>query len=146
MQTSPVTTLHIPSTHLPSGPTHTTLVSHTRKFNSVSEHHVSVSVEVLMSVSVTGQVVSGYRIRAGKWSLIGRQSPQLPQVRPHVRSQLGKSSRLHVGHKVSMSLVRVWLGTLFCALYLSLSTLPVSFFTINKGEKFSQKSISILLC
>lgn len=27
-----------------------------------------------------GQVVSGYRIRDGKWSLIGRQSPQLPQA------------------------------------------------------------------
>ncbi|XP_073534025.1 peptidyl-glycine alpha-amidating monooxygenase isoform X4 [Phyllobates terribilis] len=27
-----------------------------------------------------GQVVSGYRIRNGKWSLIGRQSPQLPQA------------------------------------------------------------------
>ncbi|XP_075693100.1 peptidyl-glycine alpha-amidating monooxygenase isoform X3 [Rhinoderma darwinii] len=27
-----------------------------------------------------GQVVSGYRIRNGKWTLIGRQSPQLPQA------------------------------------------------------------------
>uniref|UniRef100_A0A8C7LGA5 Peptidylglycine alpha-amidating monooxygenase n=1 Tax=Oncorhynchus kisutch TaxID=8019 RepID=A0A8C7LGA5_ONCKI len=27
-----------------------------------------------------GQVVSGYRIRDGKWTLIGRQTPQLPQV------------------------------------------------------------------
>uniref|UniRef100_A0A3Q2PCU6 Peptidylglycine alpha-amidating monooxygenase n=1 Tax=Fundulus heteroclitus TaxID=8078 RepID=A0A3Q2PCU6_FUNHE len=27
-----------------------------------------------------GKVVSGYRIRHGKWSLIGRQSPQLPQA------------------------------------------------------------------
>ncbi|XP_054468876.1 peptidyl-glycine alpha-amidating monooxygenase isoform X2 [Anoplopoma fimbria] len=27
-----------------------------------------------------GKVVSGYRIREGKWSLIGRQSPQLPQA------------------------------------------------------------------
>ncbi|CAH2297109.1 peptidyl-glycine alpha-amidating monooxygenase isoform X1 [Pelobates cultripes] len=27
-----------------------------------------------------GQVVSGYRIRHGKWTLIGRQSPQLPQA------------------------------------------------------------------
>ncbi|XP_075127835.1 peptidyl-glycine alpha-amidating monooxygenase isoform X4 [Leptodactylus fuscus] len=27
-----------------------------------------------------GQVVSGFRIRNGKWSLIGRQSPQLPQA------------------------------------------------------------------
>ncbi|XP_047425233.1 peptidyl-glycine alpha-amidating monooxygenase isoform X3 [Mugil cephalus] len=27
-----------------------------------------------------GKVVSGYRIRGGKWSLIGRQSPQLPQA------------------------------------------------------------------
>lgn len=27
-----------------------------------------------------GKVVSGYRIRDGKWSLIGRQSPQLPQA------------------------------------------------------------------
>ncbi|KAM7369456.1 hypothetical protein PAMP_013723 [Pampus punctatissimus] len=27
-----------------------------------------------------GKVVSGYRIRNGKWSLIGRQSPQLPQA------------------------------------------------------------------
>nr|P08478.3 RecName: Full=Peptidyl-glycine alpha-amidating monooxygenase A; Short=PAM-A; AltName: Full=Peptide C-terminal alpha-amidating enzyme I; Short=AE-I; AltName: Full=Peptidyl-glycine alpha-amidating monooxygenase I; Includes: RecName: Full=Peptidylglycine alpha-hydroxylating monooxygenase A; Short=PHM-A; Includes: RecName: Full=Peptidyl-alpha-hydroxyglycine alpha-amidating lyase A; AltName: Full=Peptidylamidoglycolate lyase-A; Short=PAL-A; Flags: Precursor [Xenopus laevis]AAI70012.1 Peptidyl-glycin len=27
-----------------------------------------------------GQVVSGFRVRHGKWSLIGRQSPQLPQA------------------------------------------------------------------
>ncbi|KAM9519173.1 peptidyl-glycine alpha-amidating monooxygenase B isoform 4-T8 [Salvelinus alpinus] len=27
-----------------------------------------------------GQVVSGYRIRDGKWTLIGRQTPQLPQA------------------------------------------------------------------
>ncbi|KAM4807960.1 peptidyl-glycine alpha-amidating monooxygenase isoform 1-T2 [Rhinophrynus dorsalis] len=27
-----------------------------------------------------GQVVSGYRVRHGKWTLIGRQSPQLPQA------------------------------------------------------------------
>ncbi|XP_031734304.1 peptidylglycine alpha-amidating monooxygenase isoform X2 [Anarrhichthys ocellatus] len=27
-----------------------------------------------------GKVVSGYRIREGKWNLIGRQSPQLPQA------------------------------------------------------------------
>ncbi|XP_051268231.1 peptidyl-glycine alpha-amidating monooxygenase isoform X2 [Dicentrarchus labrax] len=27
-----------------------------------------------------GKVVSGYRIRDGKWSMIGRQSPQLPQA------------------------------------------------------------------
>uniref|UniRef100_UPI00398E6176 peptidyl-glycine alpha-amidating monooxygenase B isoform X2 n=1 Tax=Pristiophorus japonicus TaxID=55135 RepID=UPI00398E6176 len=27
-----------------------------------------------------GQVVSGYRIRDGKWTLIGRQNPQLPQA------------------------------------------------------------------
>ncbi|KAJ8287329.1 hypothetical protein GJAV_G00050290 [Gymnothorax javanicus] len=27
-----------------------------------------------------GQVVSGYRVRDGKWTLIGRQSPQLPQA------------------------------------------------------------------
>ncbi|XP_028827529.1 peptidyl-glycine alpha-amidating monooxygenase isoform X2 [Denticeps clupeoides] len=27
-----------------------------------------------------GQVVSGYRVRNGKWTLIGRQSPQLPQA------------------------------------------------------------------
>uniref|UniRef100_A0A3P8WQG2 Peptidylglycine alpha-amidating monooxygenase n=1 Tax=Cynoglossus semilaevis TaxID=244447 RepID=A0A3P8WQG2_CYNSE len=27
-----------------------------------------------------GKVVTGYRIRKGKWSLIGRQSPQLPQA------------------------------------------------------------------
>ncbi|XP_038162869.1 peptidyl-glycine alpha-amidating monooxygenase B [Cyprinodon tularosa] len=27
-----------------------------------------------------GKVVSGYRVRDGKWSLIGRQSPQLPQA------------------------------------------------------------------
>lgn len=27
-----------------------------------------------------GKVVSGYRIRNGQWTLIGRQSPQLPQV------------------------------------------------------------------
>lgn len=28
-----------------------------------------------------GKVVSGYRVRDGQWTLIGRQSPQLPQVR-----------------------------------------------------------------
>lgn len=28
----------------------------------------------------SGKVVSGYRIRNGQWTLIGRQSPQLPQV------------------------------------------------------------------
>ncbi|XP_055087992.1 peptidyl-glycine alpha-amidating monooxygenase-like isoform X1 [Periophthalmus magnuspinnatus] len=27
-----------------------------------------------------GKVMSGYRVRDGKWTLIGRQSPQLPQV------------------------------------------------------------------
>ncbi|XP_028661131.2 peptidyl-glycine alpha-amidating monooxygenase B isoform X5 [Erpetoichthys calabaricus] len=27
-----------------------------------------------------GKVVSGYRVRGGKWTLIGRQSPQLPQA------------------------------------------------------------------
>ncbi|MGH0160950.1 UNVERIFIED_CONTAM: hypothetical protein FKN15_067367 [Acipenser sinensis] len=27
-----------------------------------------------------GKVVSGYRVRDGKWTLIGRQSPQLPQA------------------------------------------------------------------
>ncbi|GCB80672.1 hypothetical protein scyTo_0016315, partial [Scyliorhinus torazame] len=30
-----------------------------------------------------GQVVSGYRVRDGKWVLIGRQSPQLPQAFYH---------------------------------------------------------------
>lgn len=30
--------------------------------------------------SISGQVVSGYRVRDGQWTLIGRQSPQLPQV------------------------------------------------------------------
>ena len=29
---------------------------------------------------VAGKVVSGYRVRDGEWTLIGRQSPQLPQV------------------------------------------------------------------
>lgn len=29
---------------------------------------------------ITGKVVSGYRVRNGQWTLIGRQSPQLPQV------------------------------------------------------------------
>nr|XP_060484193.1 peptidyl-glycine alpha-amidating monooxygenase-like [Panthera onca] len=27
-----------------------------------------------------GKVVSGYRVRNGQWTLIGRQSPQLPQA------------------------------------------------------------------
>lgn len=31
-------------------------------------------------ILILGQVVSGYRVRDGKWTLIGRQSPQLPQV------------------------------------------------------------------
>ncbi|XP_060693049.1 peptidyl-glycine alpha-amidating monooxygenase A isoform X3 [Hemiscyllium ocellatum] len=31
-----------------------------------------------------GQVVSGYRVRDGKWTLIGRQSPQMPQAFYHV--------------------------------------------------------------
>lgn len=31
-------------------------------------------------VFITGKVVSGYRVRNGQWTLIGRQSPQLPQV------------------------------------------------------------------
>ncbi|CDQ70008.1 unnamed protein product [Oncorhynchus mykiss] len=35
-----------------------------------------------------GQVVSGYRIRDGKWTLIGRQTPQLPQVGCLAMSQL----------------------------------------------------------
>ncbi|KAG9487971.1 hypothetical protein GDO78_007656 [Eleutherodactylus coqui] len=35
-----------------------------------------------------GQVVSGYRIRNDKWSLIGRQSPQLPQAFYPVEDQL----------------------------------------------------------
>ncbi|XP_064165525.1 peptidyl-glycine alpha-amidating monooxygenase isoform X3 [Anguilla rostrata] len=35
-----------------------------------------------------GQVVSGYRVRDGKWTLIGRQSPQLPQVIFYLRSRL----------------------------------------------------------
>lgn len=29
---------------------------------------------------IPGKVVSGYRVRNGQWALIGRQSPQLPQV------------------------------------------------------------------
>ncbi|XP_042365871.1 peptidyl-glycine alpha-amidating monooxygenase isoform X2 [Plectropomus leopardus] len=35
-----------------------------------------------------GKVVSGYRIRDGKWSLIGRQSPQLPQAFYPVNQEL----------------------------------------------------------
>ncbi|XP_072439717.1 peptidyl-glycine alpha-amidating monooxygenase B isoform X2 [Chiloscyllium punctatum] len=31
-----------------------------------------------------GQVVSGYRVRDGKWTLIGRQSPQMPQAFYHL--------------------------------------------------------------
>ena len=88
MQTSPVITLHIPSTHLPSGPTHTTLVSNTRVISSLFQNNLSVSVVVWMYDSVAGEVVSGYRIRDGKWSLIGRQSPQLPQVDYHIGRHL----------------------------------------------------------
>lgn len=32
------------------------------------------------TLPVAGKVVSGYRVRDGEWTLIGRQSPQLPQV------------------------------------------------------------------
>lgn len=35
-----------------------------------------------------GQVVSGYRVRNGKWTLIGRQSPQLPQAFYHVENSM----------------------------------------------------------
>ncbi|XP_043919814.1 peptidyl-glycine alpha-amidating monooxygenase [Protopterus annectens] len=35
-----------------------------------------------------GQVVSGYRVRDGKWDLIGRQSPQLPQAFYPVENEL----------------------------------------------------------
>ncbi|XP_078811748.1 peptidyl-glycine alpha-amidating monooxygenase B isoform X1 [Oryzias latipes] len=35
-----------------------------------------------------GKVVSGYRIRNGKWTLIGRQSPQLPQAFYPVNTEL----------------------------------------------------------
>ncbi|XP_059825458.1 peptidyl-glycine alpha-amidating monooxygenase A isoform X2 [Hypanus sabinus] len=35
-----------------------------------------------------GQVVSGYRVRDGKWTLIGRQSPQLPQAFYHVENPM----------------------------------------------------------
>lgn len=35
-----------------------------------------------------GQVVSGYRVRDGKWTLIGRQSPQLPQAFYHVENSM----------------------------------------------------------
>ncbi|KAM9793535.1 peptidyl-glycine alpha-amidating monooxygenase isoform X4 [Syngnathus typhle] len=35
-----------------------------------------------------GKVVSGYRIRNGKWSLIGRQSPQLPQTGYHTEAAM----------------------------------------------------------
>lgn len=33
-----------------------------------------------MYLCVPGKVVSGYRVRNGQWTLIGRQSPQVPQV------------------------------------------------------------------
>lgn len=39
----------------------------------------------MMDYFFPGKVVSGYRIRNGKWSLIGRQSPQLPQVSYPIR-------------------------------------------------------------
>ncbi|XP_041041887.1 peptidyl-glycine alpha-amidating monooxygenase A isoform X3 [Carcharodon carcharias] len=35
-----------------------------------------------------GQVVSGYRVRDGKWTLIGRQSPQLPQAFYHMENSM----------------------------------------------------------
>ncbi|XP_067885876.1 peptidyl-glycine alpha-amidating monooxygenase B isoform X5 [Heterodontus francisci] len=35
-----------------------------------------------------GQVVSGYRVRDGKWTLIGRQSPQLPQAFYHLENPM----------------------------------------------------------
>ncbi|XP_067839014.1 peptidyl-glycine alpha-amidating monooxygenase B isoform X2 [Heptranchias perlo] len=35
-----------------------------------------------------GQVVSGYRVRDGIWTLIGRQSPQLPQAFYHVENPM----------------------------------------------------------
>ncbi|XP_051875982.1 peptidyl-glycine alpha-amidating monooxygenase B isoform X2 [Pristis pectinata] len=35
-----------------------------------------------------GQVVSGYRVRDGKWTLIGRQNPQLPQAFYHVENPM----------------------------------------------------------
>ncbi|XP_069748524.1 peptidyl-glycine alpha-amidating monooxygenase B isoform X3 [Narcine bancroftii] len=35
-----------------------------------------------------GQVVSGYRVRDGKWTLIGRQSPQLPQAFYHMEKPM----------------------------------------------------------
>lgn len=91
---------------------------------------VSVSGS-LDDVSVAGKVVSGYRIRDGKWSLIGRQSPQLPQVRFHIRSQLKTETFRVKGttcHIISSSLFRLGLGTS-----------SVCFFTIDKGEKCQKK-------
>lgn len=91
--------------------------------------------------SVTGKVVSGYRIRDGKWSLIGRQSPQLPQVCFHMRRPLcgmhapwtippffpkchgasvARWLKVRPWHIVSLSLVWVQPGTLvICHTHLS---------------------------
>ncbi|MEE6459899.1 hypothetical protein FKM82_000764 [Ascaphus truei] len=42
--------------------------------------YLMMSVDTVIPPGENGQVVSGYRIRNGKWKLIGRQSPQLPQA------------------------------------------------------------------
>lgn len=42
-------------------------------------HHIKRILFSLIFI-FTGRVVSGYRVRDGKWTEIGRKDPQLPQV------------------------------------------------------------------
>ncbi|PNJ80590.1 PAM isoform 11 [Pongo abelii] len=42
--------------------------------------YLMMSVDTVIPAGEKGKVVSGYRVRNGQWTLIGRQSPQLPQA------------------------------------------------------------------
>ncbi|ELW72941.1 Peptidyl-glycine alpha-amidating monooxygenase [Tupaia chinensis] len=42
--------------------------------------YLMMSVDTVIPAGEKGKVVSGYRVRDGQWTLIGRQSPQLPQA------------------------------------------------------------------
>ncbi|MBZ3875916.1 Peptidyl-glycine alpha-amidating monooxygenase [Sciurus carolinensis] len=42
--------------------------------------YLMMSVDTVIPPGEKGKVVSGYRVRNGQWTLIGRQSPQLPQA------------------------------------------------------------------
>lgn len=44
---------------------------------------------------VSGKVVSGYRVRNGQWTQIGRQSPLLPQVHPQMHCVLTEEGLVH---------------------------------------------------